>query len=156
MHGGCASKATQALISIESPAMLLRRSVLMLNAASSLVLAAAAPPAFTADDANKAFTAGTASNDLSAAGLLMHQFDYEFPMTRWQPCTVGGAGWCPYDDRVSGLLVNKQISTSDGRVNLYTSPSGGGGPLGNSMPGGVILAPKVAKVLCSYSADGGT
>ena len=62
---------------------------------------------FTADDANKAFTSGTYSNDLSEAGLLMHQFDYEFPMTRWQPCTIGGGGWCPYDDRVSGLLVNK-------------------------------------------------
>ena len=62
---------------------------------------------FTADDANKAFTSGTYSNDLSEAGLLMHQFDYEFPMTRWQPCTIGGGGWGPYDDRVSGLLINK-------------------------------------------------
>eukprot|EP00947_MAST-08B_sp_MAST-8B-sp1_P000543 g543.t1 len=122
---------------------------------ATLLLAPAAQADFNATAANDRFEQGINSNDYDKAGLLMHQFDFECPLTRWTPCTMDGACWCPYTDRISSLVANAEISIQNGNIAVYTVGTGSSDPVGYQ-PAGVLINTSAVDVLCTYSADGGT
>ena len=116
----------------------------------------AAPPSpltkqdFVAD-LNARFDAGQPSNDLSAAGVLLHTFDAldEGRDDVWNPCP--NDAWCgPYNDRWSVSLVNRR------------SPHffrGSGKEPGNQPNGGFVINSAVIgmhAVSCAWAIDGGT
>ena len=94
------------------------------------------------------------ASNLWRAGLLIHQFDNteadssasqstyvhghpKHEVAPWLPCPVDA--WCgKYADRLSATLVSKQL------------------PFTFNNNAGMILAPNLAKVFCSYFNDGGT
>ncbi|KAL3895239.1 MAG: hypothetical protein SGPRY_013565, partial [Prymnesium sp.] len=85
------------------------------------------------------FLNGEPSNDLSAAGILIRQFDgLENQARPWEPCLPGS--WCfVYSDRFASSLINQKQPL------LYSRTAGG-----------FILNPSVARVLCAYYSDGGS
>lgn len=98
------------------------------------------------DQINARFVNGMPSNNLFAAGVLVHQFDgMEAPNHAWLPCTE--SQWCAkYRDRISASLLNAR------------SPPGASGPIPifSAELGGLVLSAGRAKVLCAYAGDGGT
>ncbi|KAF4663707.1 hypothetical protein FOL46_004624 [Perkinsus olseni] len=104
---------------------------------------------------NKRFNEGHPTDDLSQAGVLMHQWDNlgaEDYDESWRPYTAqecsnaSAHANCQYADRISCLLINNQVrSPGDGRIPLYTYTRGG-----------TIEDPDNTQVTCSYSEDGGT
>jgi len=87
---------------------------------------------------NERFRLGKPSNDLQAAGVLVHVNDRtEDPAHRWKPC-YEACNHGQFADRVSCSLINA------GQPRLW--PGGGG----------LVLSPHHAKVRCSYGCDGAT
>ena len=87
---------------------------------------------------NERFRLGKPSNDLHAAGVLVHVNDRtEDPAHRWKPC-YQACNHGQFADRVSCSLINA------GQPRLW--PGGGG----------LVLSPQHAKVRCSYGCDGAT
>ncbi len=96
------------------------------------------PPEPVVDRINRRFREGRASNDLAAAGVLVHQFDgQEDPSRPWLPCT---SDWClEFADRFASSIISKRAP------HLF-----------NGGAGGLIFTPALAHIFCSYPADGGT
>lgn len=103
---------------------------------------------------NERFRAGVASNDLAAAGLLLHQFDsMDDPDPRGQPW-VPGAGkpvheGYPSGDRVSATLVNAHMKPEP-------APQAHRIPLYSLSLAGIILSPERNTLKCSFAFDAGT
>ncbi|KAF4666028.1 hypothetical protein FOL47_004298 [Perkinsus chesapeaki] len=84
---------------------------------------------------NKRFNEGHPTDDLSTAGVLMHQWDNlgaEDYQQSWRPytseeCTpVSAHANCQYADRISCLLINNEVrDPSNGRIPLFTYARGG-------------------------------
>ena len=100
----------------------------------------------TKDRLNARFAKGQPTDNLFAAGVLIHQFDgMEDTAKPWLPC--GKAQWCAkFRDRISASMLNARSAPG---------PSGPI-PVFSEIYGGLIFAPGVARVLCSYAGDGGT
>ena len=86
---------------------------------------------------NDRFVGAQPSNDLAAAGVLVHNFDeisngYE----PWLPCSGGGCAR-KFSDRFPCSIIYQ------GMTNMYKPTNGG-----------FVIAPLGARVLCSYSRDG--
>ena len=85
---------------------------------------------------------------LRDAGVLLHQFD---TIDRVEPTDASGPTWLlsvekrEWSDRISAVLVNHRLR------DLHTTL-----PIYSNVQSGIVLNPDVAKVLCSYSKDGGT
>lgn len=113
-----------------------------------------------ADVINSRFRNGHPTSDLSSAGVLFHIFDQgettavtaygggatEAPpwaYEPWLPCP--DSMWCAtYNDRVSASLLNKRIVQAGGSgLSLF------GGV-------GVVYAPELTEIWCSFIGDGGT
>lgn len=87
---------------------------------------------------NARFSLGVPSDDLHAAGVLVHINDRtEDPAHRWKPC-YQACNHGQYADRVSCSMINAR------QGKLW--PGGGG----------LVLSPHHAKVRCSYGCDGAT
>ena len=50
---------------------------------------------------------------------------------------MGGACWCPYNDRISSLVANAEISIQNNKISVYTVPQGSN-PVGYQ-PAGVLI-----------------
>lgn len=115
-----------------------------------------APPT-VADRINARFAAGKPSNNLTAAGVLVHQFDDteggdDAMDEKWLPCPAtcyGHKCWCAsYRDRFSASIINArtprvpQLPPND--LILFSKRSGG-----------IVFAPN-SPIFCSYPADGDT
>ena len=100
----------------------------------------------TTDRLNARFVKGQPTDNLFAAGVLIHQFDgMEDTAKPWLPC--GQAQWCAkFRDRISASMLNARSAPG---------PSGPI-PVFSEIYGGLIFAPGVARVMCSYAGDGGT
>ena len=103
---------------------------------------------------NARFAAGVPTSNMSAAGVLVHQFDNteggdDAMDEMWLPCPAdcyGHSCWCaPYRDRWSASL----ISATTPRDNLDSLI------LFSKRAGGLVFAPNNT-VLCAYPQDGGT
>ena len=99
------------------------------------------PPPVTAEYLSARFAHGRVSNDIEAAGVLVHTFDMtETADTQnrvWEPCPP--TSWCAkYNDRLPASLINA-------RLPFIYQPNGG-----------LIIAPQRRHILCSYFHDGGT
>ncbi|KAF4666027.1 hypothetical protein FOL47_004297 [Perkinsus chesapeaki] len=113
-----------------SPALLLG---CLLAASSNQALADHADDIVTL--LNKRFNEGGPTNDLSKAGVLMHQWDglgAEDYQQSWRPYTPeecsnsSSHANCQYSDRISCLLINNDVrNPGDGRIPLYTYTRGG-------------------------------
>lgn len=117
---------------------------------------ASVPHAQAIQAINERFRVGTPSNDLSIAGVLIHQLDgTEAKREPWRPCTTASpfkhATMPPSlmkhriplfsqrcaGDRISASIVSAQMP------HVY-DPSGPG----------IIISPSHAHILCSYAGDG--
>jgi len=111
-----------------------------------------------ADRLSRRFREGRPSSDLREAGILLHMFDQgetagvqayasgalEVPAWAydpWMPCP--DTMWCAqYRDRMASSLLNKR-----------TASRGGTSLFGNV---GVVYAPALTEIWCSFVGDGGT
>ena len=95
----------------------------------------AASPRFVVDRINARFNAGRPSNDLCAAGVLVHAFDGHLDASA--PWRVNAAGWMEQYGRIlSASLINaRKAGTFNG-------------------DGGVVLS-AASGILCAYPYDGG-
>jgi len=92
------------------------------------------------------FRLGNRSNDLAAAGLLVHQFDaMDDPNPDGEPWIPGKGKW-DTGDRISASLVNK---------NMQPEPNGNI-PVYSYSLAGIILNPHANRLLCSYPFDSGS
>ena len=114
------------------------------------------------DGLNDQFAGGTYSDDVSKAGLLLHQWDFEDASTRWRPCAWNASAptqcvreFSDQGDRTSCSLANANVSIQDGTVQLFSYPPGKWQP-SNTTPGGVIVSPAHAHVKCAWSSDSGS
>ena len=133
---------------------------------------------------NQRFRRGVASNELAAAGVLVHQLDgYEDPLQPWLPCNMGtsarGCGDRTMRSIWSCSLINEHISRGvcSARVNISMCLwRGGVAPSVCHAPPylhlyymsaphrysachtGLVFTPSIAAaaVLCAYDRDGGT
>jgi cellulose synthase/poly-beta-1,6-N-acetylglucosamine synthase-like glycosyltransferase len=105
------------------------------------------------EELNDVFQCGSPdANSFPAAGLLTHQWDYEDSVTRWIP--VSNISGQPADDRVSCCVHNHNISLYNGTISIYNAGPNYFDPY--YTPGGVIINPEHAELLCTYAGDGGT
>ncbi|KAL1510268.1 hypothetical protein AB1Y20_006590 [Prymnesium parvum] len=104
------------------------------------------PPPSVSSLVNRRFKEGRRSNDLAAAGLLIHQFDaMDDPDPNGEPWIPGKGKW-DTGDRISAALINAQmVKEPNGQIPVYS----------NSLSG-VILAPETNTLLCSYPFDVGS
>jgi len=118
------------------------------------------PPAPVVDIVNARFREGRPSSDLNAAGILFHMFDQgemgalqaygagaqqapPWSYEPWMPCP--SSMWCAaYNDRLSASLLNRRIVQR------------GGSGLSFFGGVGVIYAPAITRIWCSFVGDGGT
>ena len=123
---------------------------------------------------NARFTAGEAVSSITAAGVIIHQFDdLSEPATsagttsrRWMPCPRtcwGKPCWCAkFGDRFSCSLINAKSPppncttagacvpwTQARQIGIFASSAG-------VYNGGFVLAPPLLRLQCSYPGDGGT
>ena len=123
----------------------------------------------TVDRINQRFVSGRASNEVAAAGVVIHQFDATSDPEgeKWMPCPktcYGGTPcWCAtFGDRFSASLVSAQsppadcsevgacyADPADRQFGIFKDTSG-------AYNGGFVLAPQELNLLCSYPGDGGT
>ena len=104
------------------------------------------------DVLNARFRDGTATNDLTAAGVLLRQFDRTEDIERpWRGCPGGhvsnGAGHdCElFGNRLSASIVNAQmVSPRDKVVPVF------------STEGGVVYSPTLSGITCIFGGDGGS
>jgi len=109
-------------------------------------------------DLNSRFAAGKPNNNLSLAGVLLHQFDHwdggdDQLDEHWLPCPAHCYGakqqpcWCAqYGDRWSASIINAKTPRGpDGSIVLYSNNTGG-----------LVLSTSHNSILCSYPRDGGT
>ena len=92
---------------------------------------------WSVDKLNALFRHGTPSNNMSQAGLLIHNFDdtgYQHDALPWIPCAEAA---CRYGRDWSASIVSRAIPA------LY----------GGTAPAGLILSPSFARVKCSYYLD---
>ena len=98
---------------------------------------------------NARYLYGQSSNDVAAAGILIHQLDgidlgdlrddFGRPKKPWMPCPATGMTWCSdIGDRMSASIINAQLP------HLFSD-----------VAAGFIINPQ-AKMLCSFPKDGGT
>ena len=92
------------------------------------------------------FVQGTPDNDLSLAGVLVHQWDGQEDShgtvdRRWLPCPTS-VSWCAeFGDRFASSIINRRMNglfNTQGGLIFRTSPA------------------EVNEILCSWAADGGT
>ena len=99
------------------------------------------------DRINARFRLGQPSDNVEAAGVLLHQFDdMEDTNAPWMPCPQ--FKWCgEFGDRFSASMINARLP-----------PGGPPGLIGifSNTVAGFIFAPEAAEVFCAYAADGGT
>ena len=115
------------------------------------------------DGINDQFARGVYTDDIAKAGLLLHQWDFEDPNTRWRPCHWNESApafrcvknFSDIGDRTSCSLANANVSIQDGIVQLFSYPPGKWQP-SNTTPGGVIVSPSHAHVRCAWSSDSGS
>ena len=97
---------------------------------------------------NKRFYNGVASNDLAAAGVVVHCFDTSSNPIRagldlFRGCATTSSQYFPgaaCADRISASIISEKLPE------IY----------GGCEKGGLILAPDLGNVFCSYFNDGGT
>lgn len=96
---------------------------------------------------NSRFAKGGPSNDLAAAGVLIHQWDNtEDQNAKWMPCPA--TDWCKaFSDRWSTSLVNAMSPRRSADHSLV---------LFSYITGGFILSPDANRVLCSSPSDLGS
>jgi len=95
---------------------------------------------------NERFRGGGRSNDLAAAGVVVHQFDSlddtDPARQPWQP----GANWRALGDRISATIINARM-THDPAGNL---------PVYSLSNAGYVLNPFVNRMLCAHPFDVGS
>lgn len=101
-----------------------------------------APPMPIVDQLNMRFKAGKPSDDVSRAGVLVHQFDgQEDWAKRWMPCSSTET-WCQhFHDRFATSIIAADYA------HLF------------NQAGGLIFRmspPSTNEIFCSFPADGGT
>ena len=120
--------------------------------------------AHVAAQLNARFHAGHPSNDLAAAGLLVHQFDgYDTEdkfMPPWRPCASCAPGECrkciETSDRLSAAIIYRNM-TADPLTRLDVKAHARGAlPLYSRGTAGLILSPTANQLLCAYPYDGGS
>lgn len=101
-------------------------------------------PQAVMDGINSRFAKGGPSNDLAAAGVLIHQWDNtEDSNAMWMPCPA--TDWCgSFSDRWSTSLVNAMSPKRPADQTLV---------LFSYNTGGFILSPDANSVLCSSPLD---
>ena len=88
---------------------------------------------------NTRFVHGHPSNDLSAVGVFVHQFDTpDKHPSPWRPCPPNT--WCEkWADRFSASVINQRAP------HVY-----------DAIGSGFVLSPDAIEVLCSWAQDGGS
>lgn len=102
------------------------------------------PPAKSLDlvkKLNDRFHAGEPSNDLTTAGLLIHQFDSR------DDANPDGQPWAPTTNAISAAIINGRLQPEQDRGNV---------PLYSYSLAGLILTPEYNQVRCSYAYDTGS
>ena len=100
----------------------------------------------TIEAINYRFNAGVPSNDIEAAGVLVHTFDAVDGMDQrndlWQPCP--GTMWCGSYDHLSASLINRRLPHffDEAMGGLVLSPA--------------ALRPLNASLRCAFAYDAGT
>jgi hypothetical protein len=100
---------------------------------------------------NQRFRDGTASSNLTRAGVCVHQFDSEEHAAQpWRGCPRGvqappnAGGECAiYGGRLSSSVINAEVATASG-IRLF------------SHRGGVVFDPVGLELNCVYGADSGS
>ena len=111
----------------------------------------AEPKGSVVDVLNARFKNGHPTDDLAAAGVLVHQFHNgaDSDWRPWMPCPdtcYGGPCWCSkFNDRFSCSIVSVKTLSKKGDVGMYSVQNAG-----------FVLRPAANKVNCAYPADGGS
>jgi len=106
------------------------------------------------DALNARFVRGHPSSSLDEAGVLLHGFDHtENQKERWRGCSArahpDGGGDCEqFGNRFSASIIFRGMLTAGGGAAAQI-------PLFGSA-GGIIFSPPATKIICAYTADGGS
>ncbi|EER07326.1 hypothetical protein Pmar_PMAR020491 [Perkinsus marinus ATCC 50983] len=98
---------------------------------------------------------GHDTDDLTAAGIILHHFSHAHAVAvgePWRPYTAEECAEHDYDgcdttgDRACTLIINNQTrNDDDGSIPVYSTAVGG-----------IIFNPQKSTMMCAYSQDGGT